>query len=30
LKDAKYKYERGINDLINKPSLSLMEFANPL
>ncbi len=30
LKDAKYKYDRGINDLINKPSLSLMEFANPL
>jgi phytoene desaturase len=30
LKDSKYKYERGINDLINKPSLSLMEFANPL
>ena len=30
LKDSKYKYERGINDLVNKPSLSLMEFANPL
>ena len=30
LRDAKYKYDRGINDLINKPSLSLMEFANPL
>ena len=30
LKDSKYKYERGINDLINKPSLSLLEFANPL
>lgn len=30
LKDAKYKYDRGINDLINKPSLSLLEFANPL
>ena len=30
LKDAKYKYDRGINDLINKPSLSFLEFANPL
>lgn len=30
LADAKYKYERGINDLVNKPSLSLLEFANPL
>jgi phytoene desaturase len=30
LKDAKYKYQRGINDLVNKPSLSLIEFANPL
>ncbi|MCB9256729.1 MAG: phytoene desaturase [Chitinophagales bacterium] len=30
LKDAKYKYQRGINDLVNKPSLSLLEFANPL
>jgi len=30
LTDAKYKYERGINDLVNKPSLSVMEFANPL
>lgn len=30
LKNAKYKYDRGINDLINKPSLSLVEFADPL
>lgn len=29
LADAKYKYERGINDLVNKPSLSVMEFADP-
>lgn len=30
LKDAQYKYQRGINDLVHKPSLSLIEFANPL
>jgi len=30
LEDAKYKYERGINDLVNKPSLSALEFANPM
>ena len=29
LEDAKYKYERGINDLVNKPSLSALEFADP-
>lgn len=29
LVDAKYKYERGINDLVNKPSLSALEFADP-
>lgn len=30
LDDAAYKYERGINDLVNKPALSIMEFASPL
>lgn len=30
LNDAKYKYQRGINDLVNKPSLSILEYANPL
>lgn len=29
LKEAKYKYEVGINDLVYKPSLSLIEFADP-
>jgi phytoene desaturase len=28
LKDAKYKYEVGMQDLVFKPSLSLMEFAD--
>jgi len=28
LKEAAYKYEVGINDLVYKPSLSLMEFAD--
>lgn len=28
LKDAAYKYNVGINDLVHKPSRSLMEFAN--
>jgi phytoene desaturase len=28
LKEAKYKYEVGINDLVYKPSLSLLEFAD--
>lgn len=30
LDDAAYKYERGINDLVNRPALSIMEFASPL
>jgi phytoene desaturase len=30
LEDAAYKYDRGINDLVHKPSISIMEFANPL
>jgi phytoene desaturase len=30
LDDAAYKYDRGINDLVHKPSLSIMEFANPV
>lgn len=30
LADAKYKYQRGINDLVNKPSLSLLEYTDPL
>lgn len=29
LKQAKYKYQVGINDLVYKPSLSLKEFASP-
>ena len=29
MKDAAYKYEKGINDLVYKPGLSLMEFADP-
>ena len=28
LKDAAYKYEVGINDLVHKPSLSIFEFAD--
>lgn len=28
LKEAKYKYDIGINDLVYKPGLSLMEFMN--
>lgn len=28
LKDAKYKYEVGMGDLVHKPSLSIMEFAD--
>lgn len=30
LDDAAYKYDRGINDLVNRPALSIMEFASPL
>lgn len=30
LDDAAYKYERGINDLVNRPALSIIEFASPL
>jgi len=29
MKDAAYKYEKGINDLVYKPGLSIMEFADP-
>jgi phytoene desaturase len=29
LKQAKYKYQVGINDLVYKPSLSIKEFASP-
>jgi len=29
MKEAAYKYEKGINDLVYKPGLSLMEFADP-
>ncbi|NCA20553.1 MAG: phytoene desaturase [Crocinitomicaceae bacterium] len=28
LKEAKYKYEVGMNDLVHRPSLSVMEFAD--
>ena len=28
LKDAKYKYEVGMQDLVHKPSLSIFEFAD--
>jgi len=28
LKEAKYKYEVGMNDLVHKPSLSVLEFAD--
>lgn len=29
LKEAKYKYEVGINDMVQKPGLSVLEFAQP-
>jgi phytoene desaturase len=29
MKEAAYKYDRGINDLVYKPGLSLLEFADP-
>ena len=29
LKDAKYKYEVGINEMVQKPGLSILEFMNP-
>ncbi|MFK7809867.1 MAG: phytoene desaturase family protein [Saprospiraceae bacterium] len=29
MKEAAYKYDKGINDLVYKPGLSVMEFADP-